>query len=109
MQPKPLARQQVDHIDVGPFYKCRQPFAGRTADLGGFELGAPIDRVINGRDAKSIFQTRQRRLVASLPQPAQSDDPHPEPLVLRPDQARLLATRSVRAPKALPGSMQKAG
>ena len=90
VQAEPLARQKVNHIDVGAFDERGQSFAGRTADLGCLELGAPIDGVVNGRDAKSIFQARQRRLVAGLPQPAQSDDPDPEPLVLRPGQSCLL-------------------
>ena len=109
VQPEPLARKEVNHVDVGPFDKRRQSFTCSAADLGGFELGASIDGIVNGRNPEAIFEAGQRWLVASLPQPAQSDDSHPEPLVLCPGQARLLATRSVRAPKALRGSVQKAG
>ena len=94
MKPEPLARQEVDHIDVGPLHQRGQSFAGRAADLGRFELGAAKHRVVDGRDPEPILQTGQRRLVPGLPEPAQPDDSHPEPHVLRPDQARLLAVRS---------------
>ena len=97
MKPEPLTRQEVDHIDVGPLDKCRQSLAGRAADLGGLELGPAKHRVVHGRHPEPIVQTGQGRLVPGFPEPAQPDDSHTEPHVLRPDQARLLATRSLLA------------
>ena len=95
MQPEPLARQQVDHVDVGPLDQRRQPLAGRAADLGRLDLGPAKDLIVDRRDPEPVLQPCQRRLVPGLPEPAQSDHPDPEPNVLRPDQARLLAIRSV--------------
>ena len=70
MKPEPLSRKEVNHIDVRSFYECRQSLAGRAANLSGLKLGSSINRVIDGRDLKPVFEARQRRLVASLPQPA---------------------------------------
>ena len=97
MKPEPLARQQVDHIDIGPLHQRGQSLAGRAADLGGLELGPAKHRVVDGRHPEPIVQTGQRRLVPGLPEPAQPDDSDTEPHVLRPDQARLLAMRSLLA------------
>src|SRR6202034_257349 len=79
---------------VRAFHQRGQSFAGRTADLGGFELGAAKHGVVDGCHPKPIVQTGQRRLVPGLPEPAQPDDSHTEPHMPRPAQARLLAVRS---------------
>src|SRR5262245_12050025 len=91
MQPEPLARQEVDHIDVGPFHQGREARAGGAANLRGLDLGTAVDLVVHGGDPEPIVQPRQRRLVPGLPQPPQSDDPDPEPNLIQPSQARLLA------------------
>ena len=87
MKPEPLAGQKVDHIDVGPLDKSRQSLARRAADLRGLELGPAKHGVVHGRHPEPIVQTGQGRFVPGFPKPAQPDDSHTEPHVLRPDQA----------------------
>ena len=102
MQPEPLARQQIDDVDVGPLHQRREPLGRRAADLARLDLGAATHLVVDRRDPEPILQPGQRRLVPGLPEPAQSDHTHPEPNWLRPDQAPLLAILARRRPSWMP-------
>jgi hypothetical protein len=54
METEPLARQQVDHVDIRPLDQSREPLAGRTADLCRLELGASEYVVVDRRDPEPI-------------------------------------------------------
>ena len=77
MEAEPLGGQQVDDIDVGSFHQRPDASDRRAADLSGLDLRPPRDLIVHRDNLEAVAHLQQRGLVASLPEPSQTDDADP--------------------------------